>query len=178
MAFERRKDTPRRPDKNTGIPQVVASSQIAHASLQIGPLAERSNRRDLLGGCSLDVAVHHIKTRGAGTNGNQRIVHLSELHAGGDVAMELLLIENEVVERCHGHRRVGLQRLEAKGRIGAARNRIVSDEFAQYLFGPKLGDLLEDQLSVSGIRHDKEVLYRDDRRKTLERMMNKALPGA
>lgn len=105
-------------------------------------------------------------------------MRLGELYAGGDVAPELLLIEDEVVGRRHDHRRIGLQRLEAEGRIGDAGSRITSDRLAQHLFGPELGELFENQLPVGGIRDDKEVLRRDDRRKTLERMADETLPGA
>lgn len=105
-------------------------------------------------------------------------MRLSELHTGGDVAPELLLIEDEVVGRRHDHRRVGLQSPKAEGRIGDAGSRIASDGLALHLFGPELGDLFEDQLPVGGIRNDKEVLRRNDRRKTLECMADEALPGA
>lgn len=177
-AFERCEDAPRRPDEDAGIPQVIAGGQIAHGGLQIGFLAERYNGRNLPGGCSLDVAVARIGTRGTDTNGNQRVVRLGELHAGGDVAAELLLIEDEVVGRRHDHRRIRVQCPKAEGRIGDAGSRIASDGFAQHLFGPELGELFENQLPVGGIRDDKEVLRRNDRRKTLECMADETLPGA
>jgi len=83
-----------------------------------------------------------------------------------------------VVGRRHDHRRIGLQRLEAEGRIGDTGCRITSDGLAQHLFGPELGELFENQLPVGGIRDDKEVFRRDDRRKTLECMADETLPGA
>ena len=139
MAFKSREDTPRRPDEDAGIPQVVAHRQVAHDGLQIGFLTERSNRRDLLGGCSLDVTVARIGTRGTDTNGNQRVVRLGELHAGSDVTTQLLLIEDEMIGWCHNHRQIGLQRFEVEGRRGDAGSRIASDGFAQYLFGQSSG---------------------------------------
>lgn len=105
-------------------------------------------------------------------------MRLGELHAGGDVAPELLLIEDEVVGRRHDHRRIRVQCPKAEGRIGDAGSRIASDGFAQHLFGPELGELFENQLPVGGIRDDKEVLRRNDRRKTLECMADETLPGA
>lgn len=176
VAFERHEDALRRPDEDPGIPQVIARCQVAHGGLQIGLLTERSNRRDLPGGCGLDIAVARVGTRRADADRHQRIARLGKLHAGGDVATELLLIEDEVVGRRHDHRRRRLQRFEAEGRIGDTRGRIASDGFAQHLLGPELGELLENQLPVGGIRHDQEVLRRDDRRKTLERMADEALP--
>ena len=178
VAFERREDALRRPDEDPGIPQVVARRQVAHGGLQIGFLTERGNRRNLPGGCGLDIAVARVGTRRADTDRHQRIARLGKLHAGGDVAAELLLVEDEVVGRRHDHRRRGIQRFEAEGRIGDARGRIASNGFAQHLLGPELGELLENQLPVGGIRHDQKVLRRDDRRKTLERMADEALPRA
>lgn len=178
MAFESREDAPRRPNEDAGIPQVVACGQITHGGLQIGFLAEQSHRGDFAGGCGLDIAVSRIGTRGADTDRHQRIARLGKLHAGGDVAAELLLIEDEVVGRRHDHRRRGLQRPEPEGRIGDAGGRIASDGLTQHLFGSQLGNLFEHQLPVGGIRHDEEILRRDDRGKTLERMANEALPRA
>lgn len=178
VAFERREDTLRRPDKNPGIPQVVARCQVAHGGLQVGFLTKRCDRRDFTGGCGLDIAVARIGTRRADADRHQRIARLGKLHAGGDVAAKLLLIEDEVVGRRHDHRRRRLQRFEAEGRIGDAGGRIASNGFAQHLLGPELGELLENQLPVGGIRHDQKVLRRDDRRKTLERMADEALPRA
>lgn len=178
MAFERREDALRRPDEDPGIPEVIARRQVAHGDLQIGFLAERSDRRDLPDGCGLDIAVARVGARGTDADRHQRIARLGKLHAGGDVAAELLLVENEVVGRRYDHRRRRLQRFEAEGRIGDAGGRIASDGFAQHLLGPELGELLENQLPVGGIRHDQEVLRRDDRRKTFERMADEALPRA
>lgn len=176
VAFERRKDALRRPDEDSGIPQVVARRQVAHGGLQIRLLAERGNRRNLPGGCGLDIAVARIGTRRADADRHQRIARFGKLHAGGDVAAELLLVEDKVVGRRHDHRRRRLQRFEAEGRIGDTGGRITSDGFAQHLLGPELGELLENQLPVGGIRHDQKVLRRDDWRKTLERMADEALP--
>ena len=178
VAFERREDALRRPDEDPGIPEVIARRQVAHGDLQIGFLAERSDRRDLPDGCGLDIAVARVGARGTDADRHQRIARLGKLHAGGDVAEELLLVENEVVGRRYDHRRRRLQRFEAEGRIGDAGGRIASDGFAQHLLGPELGELLENQLPVGGIRHDQEVLRRDDRRKTFERMADEALPRA
>lgn len=178
VAFERREDALRRPDEDPGIPQVVARRQVAHGGLQIGLLAERGNRRDLPGGCGLDIAVARIGTRRADADRHQRIARLGKLHAGGDVAAELLLVEDEVVGRRHDHRRRGLQRFEAEGRIGDAGGRIAPDGLAQHLLGLQFGELLEHQLPVGGIRHHEEVLRRDERCKTLERMADEALPRA
>lgn len=178
MAFERREDALRRPDEDPGIPEVIARRQVAHGGLQIGFLAERSDRRDLPDGCGLDIAVARIGTRGADAYGHQRVARLGKLHAGGDVAAELLFVEDEVVGRCHDHRRLGLQRPEAEGRIGDAGGRIAPDGLAQHLLGLQFGELLEHQLPVGGIRHHEEVLRRDERCKTLERMADEALPRA
>lgn len=178
VAFERREDALRRPDENPGIPEVIARRQVAHGGLQIRFLAERSDRRDLPDGYGLDIAVARVGARGTDAYGHQRIARLGKLHAGGDVAAELHLVENEVVGRRYDHRRRRLQRFEAEGRIGDAGGRIASDGFAQHLLGPELGELLENQLPVGGIRHDQEVLRRDDRRKTFERMADEALPRA
>ena len=178
VAFEGREDAPRRPDEDAGIPEVAARRQIAHGGLQVGFLAERGDRRDFAGGCGLDIAVARIGTRGADAYGHQRVACLGELHAGGDVTAELLLIEDEVVGRRHDHRRLGLQRSEAEGRIGDAGGRIAPDGFAQHLLGLQFGELLEHQLPVGGIRHHEEVLRRDERCKTLERMADEALSGA
>lgn len=176
VTFERRKDALRRPDEDPGIPEIVARRQVALGGLQIGFLTERGNRRDLPGGCGLDIAVTRIGTRRTDADRHQRIARLGKLHAGGDVATELLLIEDEVVGRRHDHRRRRLQRFEAEGRIGDAGGRIASDGFAQHLLGFEFRKLLENQLPVGGIRHDQKVLRRDDRRKTLERMADEALP--
>lgn len=178
MAFEGREDAPRRPDEDAGIPEVVARRQITHGGLQVGFLTKRCDRRDFTGGCGLDIAVARIGTRGADAYGHQRVARLGKLHAGGDVAAELLFVEDEVVGRRHDHRRRRLQRFEAEGRIGDAGGRIASNGFAQHLLGPELGELLENQLPVGGIRHDQKVLRWDDRRKTLERMADEALPRA
>ena len=112
--------------------------------------------------CHLDVPEVRIRPCGGDPEGHQHIVFRNELHCLVNGFPELVLIEDEMVCRCHHHRSLRVPPEQCICRIRDTRARITGVRLEEQVLPFQLRDVPHDQVPVFLDRDHYDIVLRND----------------
>ena len=153
------------PDEDTGIPEIIAGSQILLGHLQRRFLAERLHRADLRTLKSIqssDISIAGLRTRRLDAKGDDTLALCSKVQGLADNPPELLHIQHQSIGRSHNNicRRILL--LDLPAGIGNARRCVACTRLSNDVLHRNLRQLLTHHSHIRLAGHHPEIRHRAD----------------
>ena len=168
------------PDEDTGVPEIVAGSEILLGRLQVRFFLEFGDFDDFVFGDAFGtyIAVTCFGTGGMDTDGHYVAVAVDCVQRLGDHLGELLGLEDDSVGRSYHD--IGVRMVD--GNLAASvcdtRGCVASDGLGQNLVGRNLRQLLTDNVHIFFGSYDPETLRLADRQETVHRHLDQGPPDS